>query len=71
MPVFLIKITLIISIPVNIICNAKLGVKTICLLPIDGAIGLVILSVILTLIAGLIPSRLASKQDPAIALRSE
>ena len=64
-------ITLIISIPVNIICNAKLGVKTICLLPIGGAIGLVVLSVILTLIAGLIPSRLASKQDPAIALRSE
>ena len=66
-----IVITLIISIPVNIICNAKLGVKTICLLPIGGGIGLVILSVILTLIAGLIPSRLASKQDPAIALRSE
>ena len=66
-----IVITLIISIPVNIICNAKLGVKTICLLPIGGAIGLVVLSVILTLIAGLIPSRLASKQDPAIALRSE
>ena len=64
-------ITLLLSIPINIICNSKLGVKTICLLPVNGAIGLVILSVILTLIAGLIPSRLASKQDPATALRSE
>ena len=40
-------------------------------LPVGNAIALVILSVVLTLIGGLIPSRGASKQDPATALRTE
>ncbi len=40
-------------------------------LPVESATSLVILSVILTLIGGLIPSRLASKRDPVIALRTE
>lgn len=68
---FGIIITLLISIPVNIFGENKLDVSQLCLLPIAGGIGLIILSIILTLIAGLIPSRLASKQDPAVALRSE
>jgi putative ABC transport system permease protein len=38
---------------------------------VGAAVILVILSVILTLIGGLIPSRLAAKKDPVIALRSE
>lgn len=40
-------------------------------LPVEGAIILVVLSVILTLIGGLIPSRQAAKKDPVLALRSE
>ena len=40
-------------------------------LPIRGAVILVVLSVILTLIGGLIPSKQAAKKDPVLALRSE
>jgi len=40
-------------------------------LPVEGAVILVVLSVILTLIGGLIPSRQAAKKDPVLALRSE
>ena len=40
-------------------------------LPVVGAVVLVILSVILTLIGGLIPSKAAAKKDPVLALRSE
>lgn len=40
-------------------------------LPVTGGVVLVILSVVLTLIGGLIPSRKAAKQDPATALRTE
>lgn len=40
-------------------------------LPVEGATVLVILSVVLTLIGGLIPSRQAAKKDPVLALRSE
>ena len=41
------------------------------MLPIRAAVILVILSIILTLIGGLIPSRQAAKKDPVLALRSE
>ena len=47
------------------------GVKIAASLPIDSAIKLIILSIILTLIGGLIPARAASKKDPVDALRSE
>ena len=47
------------------------NVSNISVLPVDGAIILIIISVLLTIIAGLIPSRMASKKDPVIALRSE
>ncbi len=69
--IFGIVITLLISIPVNIFGENQLDVSNLCLLPIAGGIGLIVLSIILTLIAGLIPSRVASRQDPAVALRSE
>lgn len=66
-----IGVTLLLSIPINLIVGAKLGVDTICALPLVGGASLVILSVLLTVIAGIIPSRMAAKQDPAVALRSE
>ena len=40
-------------------------------LPADGALALVAISMLLTLIAGLIPSRFAARRDPVEALRSE
>ena len=40
-------------------------------LPVAGGIVLVLISLVLTIIAGLIPSRIASKKDPVEALRSE
>ena len=40
-------------------------------LPVVGAIALVLISMGLTLLAGLIPSRMAAKKDPVVALRTE
>lgn len=40
-------------------------------LPMQGAIILVCISILLTVIAGLIPSKIAAKKDPAVVLRSE
>ena len=40
-------------------------------LPVSAAFILIVISMVLTLIAGLIPSRIASKKDPVVALRTE
>ena len=64
-------ITILLNIPINIIIENLSGIKNISTLPINGAVILVVISVILTLIGGLIPSRYASKKDPVVALRSE
>jgi len=66
-----IGVTLLLNIPINIIINNITGINHLSKLPTIGAIILVIISVILTFIAGLIPSRMASKKDPVIALRTE
>ena len=66
-----ITVTLLLNIPINIIIKSITGISGLSKLPLGGAIILVIISVILTFIAGLIPSRMASKKDPVIALRSE
>ena len=66
-----IGITLLLNIPINIIVNNLTGIKNVSTLPPIGGTILVIISVVLTVIAGLIPSRYASKKDPVIALRSE
>lgn len=66
-----IGVTLLMTIPINAIVEQTLDVKNIAVLPVGGAVILIILSVILTMIAGLIPSRMASKKDPVEALRSE
>ena len=64
-------ITILLNIPINILINNLAGIKNVSSLPIGGAITLVIISVILTLIGGLIPSRYASRKNPVEALRSE
>lgn len=66
-----IGVTLLLCIPINAIIKAVAGVSGIASLPIAGGIILVAISVILTVIAGLIPSKVASKKDPVEALRTE
>ncbi len=69
--IFGIIITVILNIPINTVIKNITGISNIASLPIMGAIILIIISVILTMIAGLIPSRFASRKDPVEALRSE
>ena len=64
--------TLLLNIPINIIVHDLTGIYSInSKLPAVGAVGLVAVSVLLTFIAGLIPSGLAAKKDPVEALRTE
>lgn len=65
-----IVVTLILNIIINIVLKHLVGLS-VASLPLLGAIILVIISVSLTLIAGLIPSKIASKKDPVEALRTE
>lgn len=65
-------ITYLLCIPINMILHATTGINNLnAYLPVPVAIALVIISVVLTLISGIIPSRSAAKKDPVIALRSE
>ena len=64
-------ITCILNIFINIGIKKITGVTVSAVLPIGSAIVLIIISTLLTLIGGLIPSKIASKKDPVIALRTE
>jgi putative ABC transport system permease protein len=66
-----IGVTLLINIPANMIIKNLTGIDNISKLPTVGGIALVIISMFLTVIAGLVPSRYAAKKDPVVALRSE
>ncbi len=66
-----ILITLLFNIPINLVINHFTSIGSVAKLPVVGGIILVLISVLLSMIAGLIPSRIASKKDPVIALRSE
>lgn len=67
-----IGITLLLLIPINrVIAMIANGVNVKAILPSTAAIVLIILSTILTLIGGIIPSKKAAKEDPVLALRSE
>ena len=66
-----IGVTLLLNIPISIIAERLTGISGIAVLPGTAAVILVAISVILTMIAGLIPSRMAAKKDPVIALRTE
>lgn len=66
-----IGVTLLLLIPANAIVYNLTGISGMCVLPWQGAVILVIISMLLTLIAGLIPSHYAAKKDPVLALRSE
>lgn len=67
-----ILITVLLNIPINIIVHDLTGIYSLnSALPAAGGVALVIISVVLTFIAGLIPSGIAAKKDPVEALRTE
>lgn len=66
-----IGITVLLNIPISLIIKSLAGISNVATLPWQGGLILVAISMVLTLIAGLIPSRMAAKKDPVIALRSE
>lgn len=66
-----IGVTILLNIPISKVIEGFINVAGVSALPWKGGVVLVVISVILTLIGGLIPSRLAAKKDPVIALRSE
>ena len=63
--------TYLITIPANIILKGITNISNLVQVPIVPALVLVVISMILTVISGLIPAKMASKKDPVIALRTE
>ena len=66
-----IGITLLLTIPINMIIESLAEIKSVARLPLEGGVSLVAISMLLTFIAGLVPARIAAKKDPVIALRTE
>ena len=66
-----IGITLLLNIPINLIIKNLVDIDGIASLPLYGAIALILISIILTVIAGVVPSRMAAKKDPVESLRTE
>ena len=66
-----IGVTLLLNIPINILIKHMVDISGIAKLPVVGGVVLVAISVILTMIAGLIPAKFAAKRDPVEALRTE
>ncbi len=69
--IFGILATLLLTIPINAIIQSLTDIAATAMVSVWDVVILVAISVILTLIAGLIPARMAAKKDPVIALRSE
>ncbi len=66
-----IGITMLITLPINALIYVITEVEVTALVPTNAAIALIVISMFLTMIAGLIPSKMASKKDPVEALRTE
>lgn len=66
-----IGVTLLLLIPINLIIRHLSGISGLAALPPVGGLILVLISMFLTFIAGLIPSRFAARRNPVEALRSE
>ena len=66
-----ILITLVLNVPISVVVKNMTGVAHIAKLPVNGAVFLIFIDLVLTILAGLIPSKIASKKDPVEALRSE
>ena len=66
-----IVVTLLLCIPANALIKHLTDISNVAQLPVTGGVILIIISMLLTFIAGLIPAKLAAKKDPVVALRSE
>ena len=66
-----IGVTLLLNIPINIIIEHLTGISGVAQLPWQGGVILVVISMLLTFIAGLFPAKIAAKKDPVEALRTE
>jgi putative ABC transport system permease protein len=67
-----VAVTYLLCIPINLIIHTLTGIMNLsAVLPVGAAVILVIISMVLTLIAGIIPSKSAARKDPVVALRSE
>ena len=66
-----IAITLLATLPINAIVAKMTNVENVAQLPWEAALILIGISIVLTMLAGLIPSRIAAKKDPVESLRSE
>ena len=66
---FGIIISLLLTIPINLLLKSFTGIAGLASLPVLGSIILIAISIILTLISGLIPAKAAAKKDPVVALR--
>ena len=64
-------VTLILNIPINIVITSLTGLPSLAVLPVLGGVALVAISMFLSFIAGFIPSKIAAKKDPVVALRTE
>lgn len=67
-----VAVTYILCIPINAVIHSLTGINNLsAFLPLPAAVILILISVALTLLSGLIPSRSAAKKDPVVALRTE
>lgn len=66
-----IGVSLLICVPINVVVKNGFDINNIANLPWKAGVVLVLISMFLTFIAGLVPSRMASKKDPVVALRTE
>lgn len=64
-------VTYILSIPINLIIYNLVEIGTLCMLSPWHALIMIVVSFVLTLVAGLVPSSVAAKKDPVEALRTE
>lgn len=64
-------VTYILSLPINLIINHLVEINNLCVLSPWHALLMIVVSFVLTLIAGLVPSSVAAKKDPVEALRTE
>lgn len=66
-----IGLTILLDIPISMVIQNMTGVANIAVLPWNGALLLIVINLILTMIAGLIPASIASRKNPVEALRTE
>ena len=66
-----VTVSYLIAFIVNVILEGLTGIPSLATLPVTSAVTMVIISIVLTLISGLIPANAAAKKDPVVALRTE